>query len=154
MTDTLINEEKEESIKIFYQILSDKNSTDNQRVEAFINLSNHYVYSDFSESFKYATLATIVTNIPRADACCCIADKYLMLGEYKWAEIWYKHAMNNSLTKECDSKYWGYIPLRNIAQIKYSNGEKEHALNIIEALLITRPDDEELIELKKIFLEN
>jgi hypothetical protein len=32
--------------------------------------------------------------------------------------------------------------------------KKEHALNIIEALLITRPDVEELIELKKIFLEN
>ena len=96
-------------------------------------------------------MASIVTNVPRADACCCLADRYLMSGEYDWAIIWYKHAMNNACKDECDSTYWTYLPLRNLAQIYYLKGQKEEALKLIETLLLMRENDEDLLELKKIF---
>jgi Flp pilus assembly protein TadD len=41
--------------------------------------------------------------------------------------------------------------LRNLAQIYYLKGQKEEALKLIETLLLMRENDEDLLELKKIF---
>ena len=69
-----INEETNK----YFEILESEEASIDQRIEAFINLSNFFVDKDFADSFKYASMATIVTDIPRADACCCLGDRYLM----------------------------------------------------------------------------
>lgn len=151
MSDEILENNDNFDTQKYFDILSSEDTTPSKRVETFIELSNFFVDKDFSNSFKYASLASIVTNVPRADACCCLADRYLMSGEYDWAIIWYKHAMNNACKDECDSTYWTYLPLRNLAQIYYLKGQKEEALKLIETLLLMRENDKDLLELKKIF---
>lgn len=154
MEDIVLNTEESNYTQNLYNILSKEETSEKERVDTFIELSNFFVDKDFSGSFKYASLATVTTNIPRADACCCLGDRYLMSGEFEWAAIWYNHAMHDSLQENCDSKYWTYLPLRNLAQISFSKGNKEEALNLIEALLIMRPKDDDLKSLKELFLSN
>lgn len=143
-----INEETNK----YFEILESEESSIDQRVEALINLSNFFVDKDFADSFKYASMATIVTDIPRADACCCLGDRYLMANNIKWAKIWYRHALDDALRVGCDCKYWTYLPLIKFAQIDFLKENYDSALNLVEALLLMRKDDTEILELKDIIL--
>lgn len=136
----------------YFEILESEEASIEQRVEALINLSNFFVDKDFADSFKYASMATIVTDVPRADACCCLGDRYLMANNIKWAKIWYRHACDDALRVGCDCKYWTYLPLIKFAQISFLNKDYDDALNLVEALLLMRKDDTEILELKDIIL--
>lgn len=136
----------------YFEILESEEASIDQRVEALIDLSNFFVDKDFADSFKYASMATIVTDIPRADACCCLGDRYLMANNIKWAKIWYRHACDDALRVGCDCKYWTYLPLIKFAQISFLNKDYDDALNLVEALLLMRKDDTEILELKDIIL--
>ena len=131
-----------EEINKYFEILESEEASIDQRVEALINLSNFFVDKDFADSFKYASMATIVTDIPRADACCCLGDRYL----------WYRHALDDALRVGCDCKYWTYLPLIKFAQISFLKKDYDEALNLVEALLLMRKDDTEILELKDIIL--
>lgn len=139
-------------INKYFEILESEEASIEQRVEALINLSNFFVDKDFADSFKYASMATIVTDVPRADACCCLGDRYLMANNIKWAKIWYRHACDDALRVGCDCKYWTYLPLIKFAQISFLNKDYDDALNLVEALLLMRKDDTEILELKDIIL--
>lgn len=141
-----------EEINEYFKILELEDTSIDQRIEALINLSNFFVDKDFADSFKYASMATIVTDIPRADACCCLGDRYLMANNIKWAKIWYRHASDDALRVGCDCKYWTYLPLMKFAQISFLKKDYDEALNLVEALLLMRKDDTEILEFKDIIL--
>lgn len=106
-----MREEKE-----LFDIVKNETKSNNEKVNAFIELSNLYNQrGDLNEALKYAAMATITTLTPRADACCCIGDIYLELGETTWAMKWYENAVSNASDK-CDFSFYTWIPLLKIAQ--------------------------------------
>lgn len=131
--------------------LSNTEISDSERVSLFIEISNYYVDIDFGESMKYASFATVSTKIPRADACCCIGDRYLLIGEYEWARKWYNNAISN-VSHDIDAMYYGWLPSQKIAQTYLIEGNYTDALKFVETSLILNPKDEECINLKKFII--
>ncbi len=147
-----LNETEQKEYDGYMVVLQDETTSVDIRIDVLIKLSHFFIGKDFSESFKYASLATIITDIPRADACCCLGDMYLIANKIKWAKIWYRHALDDSYREGCDCKYWTYLPLVKFAQIDFMEGQYDSALNLVEALLIMRKDDVDILELKEVIL--
>ena len=102
--------------KDLFDIVKDKTKSDSEKVEAFLEISHLYnERGKLSEALKYAAMATITTTTPRPDACCCMGDIYLELGESTWAMKWYENAISNTSDK-CDFSFYTWIPLLKIAQ--------------------------------------
>lgn len=117
-------------------------------VEELINKAMYYKdeANDLNLALKYASLATIVTYSPRADACCLMGEIYLLKGNVEWAIRWYKSALNN-ITMDMDEvipdkSYLTIIPLIKLAFISHGMGEDEKAIEYYDAVLKLDPKNE------------
>lgn len=147
-----LNETEQKEYDGYIDTLQDETTSVDIRIDVLIKLSQFFIEKDFSESFKYASFATVITDKPRADACCCLGDMYLFANNIKWAKIWYRHALDDACRVGCDCKYWTYLPLVKFAQIDFIEERYDSALNLVEALLLMRKEDVEILQLKEVIL--
>ena len=131
-------------------IVSNSTATNSDKIVAFISLSNiNNAKGDISEALKYASMATIVTASPRADACCCIGDVYMQLGNTEWAIKWFESAISN-VSPDCESGYYTWIPLMKIAQAHILNCDFKTAEEYVSAARkLLKKDTEEILDITR-----
>ena len=131
------------------QKIQENDKTQDEMVTLFIELS--YTFDkeeEYGEALKYASLATIVSDVPRADACCRIGDLYAINRQTKWAKMWYTNSIQN-VSNEIDSLFYTWLPLQKMCQMLMMEGNFKEALKYVESALIFNPDDEECCNMKQ-----
>lgn len=95
--------------------------------------------NDLDNALKYASIAAINTYSPTAEVCCLLGELYLMKGNLKWAEIWYKNAiMNTSISimeEELVQDFYTIIPLLKLGYISDRLGKYEESLEYFNSVL-------------------
>lgn len=93
----------------------------------------------FGEALKYAVLASICTESPRADVCCLLGDIYFQKGNLKWAKLWFEQAVGNILlgseAEGLDMKYCTTYPLASLSTIEYAMGNVKNAMEYNDTVL-------------------
>lgn len=105
-----------------------------KKVNLLLQLVDIYISEqDISSAFKYAAIASVCTSSPRADVCCLLGDLYVTIGNIKWANKWYKAALNSVPTyKELDTKYYTWYPLVCLGNIATTPDEIKKYLEAAE----------------------
>lgn len=109
----------------------------------------------FGEALKYAVLASICTESPRADVCCLLGDIYFQKGNLSWAKLWFEQAVGNirlgSETEGLDMKYCAVYPLASLSTVEYAMGNVKNAMEYNDTVLELEPDDEIALSNKDFF---
>lgn len=129
-----------------------------QKLNEFMALSLQYKDNkDYDNALKYAALASISTDYPRADVCCQMGDVYLERGNLKWAKIWFENAIGNFYIDEngekLDESFYTWIPMLKLSYIMYKLGNIESAVEFNNAVLLIQPENEDALSNAKIFEE-
>lgn len=132
------------------------NSIDN--LNEFMNLSlQYYEKMDYNNALKYAALASVSTDYPRADVCCQMGDIYLEKGNLDWAKFWFERAIGNIYVDhngdKLDDAFYTWVPLLKLSYILYKLGDVQGAFDYNESVLLIQPDNEDAISNRE-FLSN
>lgn len=111
--------EKENLIDIF-----NKCENKDESVDILANYClERYSDGDLNEAAKYAAIATICTESPRADICCLMGFLYHSIGNEKWAAKWLHNAIGNA-SAHIDSGYYTWYPLVLLANVETNKAEE------------------------------
>jgi tetratricopeptide (TPR) repeat protein len=130
------------------------NSIDN--LNEFMAMSFKYKKDkDLKNALKYAALASVSTDYPRADVCCHMGDLYLEMGNLVWARFWFEAAIGNIYVdisgEKLDESFYTWIPMLRLSYIMYTIGDIDKAIEYNNAVLLIQPENEDAISNAEVF---
>lgn len=118
------------------------NETDiNKKLEILIDIIKlcRDEYRSLDEAFKYASLAAVMTESPRADICCILGELYNMRKNAAWSKKWFEHAINN-VSANIDTAFYTWYPILMIGNIYANDGDIKNAEKYFNAVSIFNPN--------------
>lgn len=125
-------------------LLIDKfnNETDvDNSIDILIELIKFYrdEQDNLDNAFKYAAIATISSNNPRADICCIMGGLYFSQGNIPWAIRWYKAAISNT-SSHINPAFSTWFPAAMLGSIYAANDDLETAVTYLNTAKVLNPD--------------
>lgn len=121
-----------------------------EKLNEFMRLSFEYKNKkDYDNALKYASLATISTDYPRADTCCQMGEIYICRNNFEWAKFWFEKAIGNIQVDDngdkIDESFSTWLPMLRLSYVFYKIGDYEKANDMNNAVLLIAPNNEDAL---------